>query len=337
MTMTTEPGSSERATRTVLEDVTSLRTYVSVVETQGISSAARRLQLTPSTVSKHLSLLEERLGMRLINRTTRRLSITDVGARLYERALRILQELEAAEAEILDFDRAPKGRLRVTAAPILSIRHIGPHLSTFTTRYPEISLEVMISGQLVDLVNEGIDVAIRIAADINRHMQSIRLAPIRRAVCASPDYLAKHGAPETIDDLQNHNCLLRQGSNLLYKWTLRDERGPRSVRVEGSFTADNTEIMREAVLGGIGVALMPTFVCWQDLLEGRLVEVLPGSAVVDTWLFAVVPHRRHMPSKTRAFIDFVKEAIGDPPHWDAALATLRPFTPPTPAQAQRGG
>lgn len=317
--MNAESTGLDRAARHVLEDVTSLRTFVSVVETKGISAAARRLKLTPSTVSKHISLLEERLGVRLINRTTRRLSITDMGARLYEHALRILQELEAAEAEILEFDRVPKGLLRVTAAPIMAVRHIGPHLSEFTKRYPEISLEMVVNSQMVDLVNEGIDVAIRIAADVSRHMQSIRLAPIRRVVCASPDYLAQHGTPKTIDDLADHNCLLRQGSNLVNKWTLKDNRGTRAIRIDGNFTADSSEILREAVIGGVGIALMPTFVCWQDLLDGRLVEILPGSAVVDTWIYAVVPHRRHMPSKTRAFIDFTKETIGDPPVWDAAL------------------
>lgn len=326
MKVSEEKSGAPREHSGALEDISAIRTYVSVVETHGISAAARRLHLTPSTVSKHVSLLEERLGARLINRTTRRLSVTDVGSRLYERALKILQELEAAEAEIFEFDKTPRGTLRVTAPPIMAARHLAPHLPKFLRRYPEISLELNVSAKLVDLVNEGTDLAIRVASDVNRHMQAVRLAPIRRVLCVSPDYIERYGAPESPDELTHHNCLLRQASELVNKWTLKSERGVHAIRVDGKFTADNAEVLRDAVVGGVGVALMPTFVCWQDLLAGRLLEILPGSTVIDTWLYAVVPHRGPIPSKTRSFIEFAKEVIGDPPHWDAALTAYRPST-----------
>ena len=300
----------------VIRDLTSIQIFASVVETQSFSQTARRLGMTPSTVSKHIGALEDRLGARLVNRTTRRISITENGTGFYDRCINVLQELEAAETEILQLTQEPKGLLRVTAPNVLTTRHISPFLPEFLRRYPEMRLDFLLTSRTIDMVEEGVDLSIRLASEVNPQLHSEVLAPNRRVFCAAPEYLEKHGVPKKPDDLLEHNCLIARTVQLLNTWLVTEGGRVRSLRVSGNLIANNVDILRDALVGGLGIANVGTFVVGDDLKSGRLVPILQDYTVQNSWFFAVVPHRRHVPLKSRVFIDFLKETFGPVPYWD---------------------
>ena len=199
---------------TGLKDLTSLRVFARVVELQSFSEVARRSGVTPATISKHVSSLEGQLGARLVNRTTRRLFITEAGQRLYEHCVRIMQELDQAEAEVAEVRGEPAGPLRVTAPMLFGLLRIAPRLPEFARQYPKVSIDLDLSVEKIDLFQERIDVAVRIAEAIDPGLVAFRLAPYRRVFCASPAYLAAHGTPRTPEDLAHHNCLVSRGPRL---------------------------------------------------------------------------------------------------------------------------
>lgn len=300
----------------VIRDLTSLQIFVSVVETQSFSQTARRLGMTPSTVSKHIGALEDRLGARLVNRTTRRISITENGLGFYDHCVNVLQELESAQTEIQELTHEAKGLLRITGPNVLTTRHISPHLPEFLRRYPQMRLDLMLTSRTIDMVEEGVDLSIRLASEVNPQLYSEVLAPNRRVFCAAPEYLEKHGIPKTPDDLLQHNCLMARTVNLLNTWTFKEGSRLRSLRIAGNMVANNVDVLRDALVGGIGIANVGTFVVGDDLKSGRLVPILQDFTVQNSWFFAVVPHRRHVPLKSRVFIDFLKEMFGPIPYWD---------------------
>jgi DNA-binding transcriptional LysR family regulator len=299
-----------------LTDITQLRVFVAVVDTASFSGAARRLSMTPSTVSRHIGDLEARLGAMLVSRTTRHLVITEAGKRFHEHCVNILDELGAAEAEAEQYTREPKGVLRVTAPAVLAQRHISPHLPGFLGQYPGLGMDMILTSQTLDLVSAGIDVAIRVTAEVDPGLVAIRLAPNRRVFAASPDYLERHGAPQSPDDLAAHNCLTSRSERSSAPWPMR--RGNKVVqqRVHGNLIADNGEILLEATLQGTGIAMLPMFLAAPYLRSRRLVSVLERHAVDNISIFAVLPHRKYVPRKTRCFIDFMKGLFGPPPPWE---------------------
>ena len=309
-----EPGGGTAgAGSEAFEDLTTLRIFTRVVELESFSEVARRMGVTPATVSKHIGALEARLRARLVNRTTRRLFITEAGQRLYERCLRVLQELEQAEAELSEMQSEPSGLLRVTAPLMIGARQISPRLPEFMQRYPKVSVDLNLSIRKVDLFQEHIDIAVRVAETIDPGLVAFRLAPYDRVFCASPGYLREHGTPRTPDDLARHNCLVSRGATLNASWPVRKDGKVAQVRVTGNLVADNGEVIRDAVLAGMGVCMTARWLVAEDLRAGRLVEVLPEYAVQNRAVFAVLAQRGAMTPKLRCFIDFLKECLGDAP------------------------
>ncbi|HYN11182.1 MAG TPA: LysR family transcriptional regulator [Burkholderiales bacterium] len=295
-----------------------------VVATGSLSAAARELGLSPALVSRRLAALEARLGVRLVNRTTRSLHLTDEGASYYETCARLLAEIEEADAALAARGLDPEGALRVALPASFSHQHVAPLIPEFAERYPKVKLALSLSDRNVNLVEEGFDLAIRIAQLQDSSLAARKLAPNRRVVCASPAYLKKHGTPLTPEDLAQHNCLTT--NDFAMDWDYKDRAGkPGSVRVVGRYACDNWEVLREWALAGLGVALKSTWDVHRHLAEGSLVTLCPGyTFTTDVAIYAVYPHRRFLPAKTRVFIEFLAAAFGPEPYWDKPTQTPKP-------------
>ena len=296
--------------------------FVHVVTAGSLSAAARELNLSTAVVSRRLAALETRLGVRLINRTTRRTSLTDEGARYYENCARILAEIYEADSTISAGRVQPQGALRVAMSSAFGHQHITPLIPRFAALYPQLQLALSLSDRRVNLIEDGFDVAIRIAHLEDSSLAARKLAPNRRVVCASPDYLHRYGTPTTPAELSGHNCLLAAwGHGFTQNWEFRGPTGKRDkVRVTGKYACDNWEVLREWALAGMGVALKSTWDVRRHLEDGSLIPLCPGYTFdSDVAIYAVYPHRRHLPAKTRAFIDFLAESFGPEPYWDKPL------------------
>ena len=299
--------------------------FSKVVQGGSLSAAARELGISPAVVSRTLAAMEARLGVRLINRTTRSLHLTDEGASYYETCSRILAEIEEADAAAAARRVEPQGMLRVALPASFGLNHIAPLIPRFAARYPKVELALSLSDRSVNLVEEGFDLAIRIAELKDSSLAARKLAPNRRVVCASPAYLRQHVEPKTPQDLARHNCLIatwEQG--MAMNWEYKSPVGKRgSVRVTGRYACDNWEVLREWAVAGLGVALKSTWDVRKHLEDGSLVPLLPGyDFSSDVGIYAVYPHRRHLPAKTRVFIDFLAESFGPEPYWDQPAARI---------------
>jgi DNA-binding transcriptional LysR family regulator len=301
--------------------------FARVVAAGSLSAAARELGLSPAVVSRRLSALEQRLGVRLINRTTRSLHLTDEGATYYDTCARLLAEVEEAEAAVAAGRADPKGPLKVALPASFGHRHIAPPIPQFAARYPNVRLALTLSDRNVNLIEEGFDLAIRIADLADSSLAARKLAPNRRVVCASPEYLRRHGTPLHPPELVRHNCLTT--TELSATWEYRGPTGePGSVRVSGQYACDNWEVLREWALAGLGIALKSTWDVRPQLEDGSLVPLFPGYTFdTDVAIYAVYPHRRFLPAKTRAFIEFLADSFGPEPYWDRPSAVLRGSAP----------
>jgi len=293
--------------------------FSKVVQAGSLTAAARELGVSTAVVSRTLAALEARLGVRLVNRTTRSLHLTDEGADYYETCQRILTEIEEADAAVSARRVEPQGLLRVALPASFGHNHIAPLIPRFAERYPKIELALSLSDRAVNVIEEGFDLAIRIAELKDSSLAARKLAPNRRVVCASPAYLRQHGEPRTPQDLAQHNCLIatwEQG--MAMTWEYKSPVGKRgSVRVTGRYACDNWEVLREWAVAGLGVALKSTWDVRKHLEDGSLVPLLPGYEFgTEVGIYAVYPHRRHLPAKTRVFIDFLAESFGPEPYWD---------------------
>ena len=301
------------------DSIQEMAVFARVVGAGSLSAAARELGLSPAMVSRRLAALETRLGVRLINRTTRSLHLTDDGATYYEACARVLSDIEEADATVSAGRVEPRGPLRVALPASFGHQHIAPLIPRFAERYPQIQLALSLSDRNVNLIEEGFDLAVRIAHLEDSSLTARKLAPNRRVVCASPRYLAKHGTPRTPEELAQRNFLVTTWEHefsmmLEYK----DPAGKAgTVRVSGRYACDNWEVLREWALAGLGVALKSTWDVRRHLEDGSLVPLCPGYTFgTDVAIYAVYPHRRYLPAKTRAFIDFLAESFGPEPYWD---------------------
>jgi DNA-binding transcriptional LysR family regulator len=297
--------------------------FARIVGTGSLSAAARDLGMSPALVSRNLASLESRLGVRLINRTTRSLHLTDEGAAYYETCTRVLAEIQEADAAVSAGRAEPRGVLRVALPASFGNQHVAPLVPKFAERYPDVQLALSLSDRTVNVVEEGFDLAVRIADLADSSLAARKLAPNRRVVCASPAYLARHGTPRTPADLTRHHVV---ATDFTMNWDYRDPDGkPGSVRVSGRYACDNWEVLREWALAGLGIALKSTWDVRRHLEDGSLVSLLPGYTFArDVAIYAVYPHRRHLPAKTRAFIEFLAESFGPEPYWDKPPALPKP-------------
>jgi DNA-binding transcriptional LysR family regulator len=288
-----------------------MQVFTRVVELGSLSAAGRHLRLSPAVVSHRLQQLENHLGVRLLNRTTRQVQPTEHGAAYYEACLEVLAALAHAESVIADAGGTPKGSLRVTAPLGFGRRILAPLVPQFIERYPQLDVRLRLSDHLIDLLREAVDVAIRLAILTDSSLIARKIADCPRLLCAAPDYLADKGAPERPEDLLDHQCLLlRFPGSQQYRWTLRTAEGPEAFSVAGRMDADDGDMLTEWALLGQGIVLKPVFEVAEHLRGGRLVRVLPAYPPDPVSLAVVYPHRRLLPAKVKAFADFMVEEAG---------------------------
>lgn len=287
----------------------SMRTYVAVVDSGSFAAAALRLDVSRAMVSKQVQKLEEHLGTRLLNRTTRRLSLTETGRAFHERSVQILGDVNEAEQIAGQMTTLPRGVLRVTIPLSYAQHRLGSIIGAYTQAYPQVQLDIALSDRKVDLVEEGFDVAIRIGALPQSDLIARKLGVARSIVCASPAYLAAHGTPQTPHDLSQHTCLSYSLSGGGADWRLESAGEHLTVPVNGPIRADNGDMIRLAALAGAGIVFQPHFIVGEDLAAGRLVQVLPGWESADLGIHALYPSRKHLSAKVRTFVDFVVAAL----------------------------
>ena len=299
-----------------MKNLVGMAIFARVAESRSFSGAAARLGLSKSMVSKEVSKLEQSLGARLLNRTTRQLSLTEVGAAFYEHCARVVQEAEEAELLVGRLQGEPRGVLKLTAPVAFATLHVASALPPFLDRYPDMQVDLTLSDRLFDLAEEGYDLSIRIARELPANLVARQLAPINRVVCATPAYLAKHGVPATPQALAEHNCLVYTHANPDSVWRFRGPEGPIVVPVRGNLRLNDDEAIWQAVLGGLGISLLPTFIVGKDLQAGTLQPVLTRYVPTERKLHALYLPNRHLSTKVRVFIDFLVERFGPVPYWD---------------------
>ena len=297
-------------------DLNLLALFARVVEAGSFAEAARQLSTSRSAVSKSVARLERLLGARLINRTTRHLSLTEIGALIAEHCHRMLEEAEQAEKRVASLHVEPRGILRLSASVAFGTLHIAPALAEFLPRYPQLKVNLTITDRPVDLAEEGYDLAIRVMNEPPLNWVARKLAPARRRLCATPAYFSRRGVPSTPADLAAHDCLDYTRPGDAGRWRFMGPEGEISVPVTGPLHVDDDEALSQAVLGGLGIGLVPTFIIGKDLQEGNLQAVLSEYIPTDHYVYALYLPTRHMPSKVRVFIDFLVERFGDDPYWD---------------------
>jgi DNA-binding transcriptional LysR family regulator len=293
-----------------MEKVTSLRAFVKVVETGSFAEAGRQLRLSRSAISKQVAELEQSLGVQLLNRTTRHASPTENGQIYFERAFAVLSDLDAADQAVAQAQSTPSGLLRINAPMSFGTLRLGPEIAQFMEKYPDVKLQLVLSDDLLDPVRDGFDVTLRIAELESSSLIARKIAPIDRVVCASPDYLARHGIPTHPRDLRDHVSLTYGFLLTGNQWKLTGVDGDHWIQPSWSLCVNNAEVLREAAIGGRGVALIPTFIAGEALATGALRAVLQDYRASPLSLYAIYPPTRHLSVKVRLFIDFLVERFG---------------------------
>ncbi|MFT5359006.1 MAG: DNA-binding transcriptional LysR family regulator [Polyangiales bacterium] len=311
----------------MMDRLSEMEAFTAVAEAGGFTAAARTLGCTTSSVSKQVRALEERLGVRLLNRTTRRVSLTEIGIAFRDRARAVLHELEDAELAVSQQQQEPRGVLRVGAPVDFGRIGLAESLATFIARHSDLRLEVDLADRFVDVVEEGFDVVVRIANLPDSSLVARRMGPCRRVLCAAPSYLEARGRPARPTDLSDHT-IIGYSHDRTRRWMFRTNEGEVDVAVKPSHSANNGEMIRRMLLAGLGIALLPTFLVGDDLRAGRLEPLLVEQLEADTTIWAVTPHRKLLATKVRLLLDHLVSGCGDPPPWDAGLTEKGRGTPP---------
>ena len=289
-----------------MDRLAAMEMFVRIVETGNFSAVARQLGTTQPTISKQLTALEKQLRTRLLNRSTRSLSLTEAGATYYERCRRIIDEVRDAEGALGQLQSALTGTLHVNGSIALGQIFLAPLLLRFQAQYPELGVELSLSDRYIDLVEEGVDVAVRIGRLADSNLVARRLGSTRRVLVATPAYLAAHGTPQRPEDLAHHSCLLYAYLSSGNEWTFKGPEGEIRVRVRGNFKANNGEAIRQALLANVGVAMSPDWLIHDKLESGEVVALLPEYAPPPLDINAVYPSGRHVSTKVRTFIEFLQ-------------------------------
>lgn len=290
--------------------------FARVAEAKSFSGAARRLGISKSLVSKEVSKLEQALGARLLNRTTRQLSLTEFGAAFYEHCARVVQEAEEAELLVERLHTSPRGVLKCTAPVAFATLHIARAIPEFRAQYPEVQIDLTVGDRFFELAEEGYDLAIRIARDLPPNMVARPITPINRVICGTPQYFASHGIPSTPQELAHHDCVVYTHANPDSIWHMSANGADVAVPVRGALKANDDEVAWQAVRAGLGLSLLPTFIVGDDLQSGRLQAVLTEFLPSERNLYALYLPNRHLSAKVRVFIDFMLSKFAPPPYWD---------------------
>jgi DNA-binding transcriptional LysR family regulator len=291
--------------------------FVRIVEAGSISQAAEQLGLAKSGVSRRLAELEARLGVRLLNRTTRRSSLTDPGRTYYEGAVKLLSDVAELDAVVADSEASLEGRLRLAAPLSFGLCHLAPAIEAFMESHPGVLIDIDFSDRQVDLVAQGIDLAIRIAELRDSSLKARLICPIRLMLCASPAYLERHGMPQTPQDLQHHRILQYDigGGPVL---RLADGRGgEQQIQVQPRLIANNGDFLCDMAIAGQGIIQVPSFIAWQAVATGELTTLMPNFWPPHLNAYAVYPQSRYLSRRARSFIDFLADRFGEHPYWDA--------------------
>ncbi len=284
-----------------------MRIFTEVVDGEGFTAAANRLGMSRAQVSKSVQQLEAHLGTRLLNRTTRRISLTDTGRIYYERCHSILEEIDEMDEIASQQSSEPSGLLTIGAPNSYGILHLSEAIPHYMKRYPKVEIDIRLTDRLVDVVAEGFDLVIRIAELEDSSLIARPIQPCDRVYCASPEYLERHGTPQTPQELKAHDCLLYTNLSKPGQWPFKTEEGMEMVKVNGPLKSDNGDILRAAAVQGMGVVTLPTFICGPDLEAGRLQTILMEYTPEPISVYAVFPSRRYLSAKVRTFVDFLSE------------------------------
>lgn len=300
-----------------MDTLLSIKVFRQVVETGSFVRAAERLELSTAMASKHVMHLEDHLGTRLLNRTTRKLSLTEPGREYYARCAQILNDLDEAQQAIGDATATPRGTLRINALLAFGIRHVAPAISKYSSRFPHVTVDLTLNDRVVDLVEEGYDLAIRASASEIRPATLVarRITSVHLVACATPGYLSRHGTPRSPEELQGHNCLLSTYTPVSREWSFNGPDGPLRVPVSGNFIVNNGDALRAAALAGNGIAMLTTDIVGEDLAARRLLPLFTNLAPTELKVYAVYPSNRHVSAKVRTFVDFLVEYFADHPFW----------------------
>ncbi len=303
-----------------MPDISDMAVFVKIVECSSLTRAGRELRMTPGAVTKRLNKLEARLGVRLLNRTTRQVSTTEAGSHYYDKALAILGEINWLENSLSTLSNNPRGLLKITAPGLFGRIQLCPLVLEFRDRFPEIQVHLQLTDRIVDLIGEGFDLAIRNSRLTDSNLVARKLAADRRVVCGAPSYFEKFGRPAKPADLLDHECLLlRFPGSKQYRWHFREDGQNTSLLVKGSIDSNSTEVLHEWTLSGAGMSMRSTAEISDDLRAGRLEAALTQFIPDDRAFNLVYPKREMLPQKVRVFIDFLFNRIGKQPHWDAGL------------------
>jgi DNA-binding transcriptional LysR family regulator len=322
--------------------VGAMRLFATVVNTGSFSAAARELDLNQSSISRQVNALEDRLGVTLLNRTTRRLSLTEAGQIYYERATAILAEIEDADQAVLQLGATPRGTLRVIVPVVFGRMHVAPALPSLLAQYRELRIDLTLTDHSLDLLEEGADLSIQLGIPTSSSLIARKLADNPWIICASPEYLARHGTPRTPHDLRGHNCLTRRTQlGAAYQWQFRDARGELvEFPISGNLQTNNPEALRAAALGGLGLVRLSSWTVGKDLSAGALVRVLTGYEVLsldgEGPVYAVTPSTRHRSAKVRVFVDHLAQWLAShDPTRPQAQAVETPISGPESAGNSR--
>jgi len=297
-----------------------MRTFIQIVETGSMSSAADRLEVAPSAISRRLKELEEHLGVQLFHRTTRSMNLTDSGTAFYQQSVRILDDVLEAENSITEAHGTLQGSLKLAGPYSFGIMHLSPAINDFLKLHPQIEFDLDFNDRQVDIVQEGFDMAIRIADLQDSSLIARRLSSIDHVVCASPDYLEKYGTPKKTEDLTKHKCL---AFNLLrdYKrWTFKSENNQTThITINPYMKSSEGESLRESARAGLGVVYLPTFMVYQDIEDKKLIPLLTDFNGWQVNAYAIYPQTRHLSQRVRVFVDFLVKRFEGTPYWDMCL------------------
>ncbi|HXM82733.1 MAG TPA: LysR family transcriptional regulator [Burkholderiales bacterium] len=301
-----------------MDRLAAIQVFSQVVESGSFASAAGRLGLSTSAASRHVAELEAHLQARLLNRTTRRVSLTESGRAFYERCVQLLADLEEAEQEAARAAVVPRGTIKLTTSVNFGVRHIAPAIAAFLAQHREVRFDVSLSDRVVDLVEEGFDLGVRIGAVGSDNIVARKLGETRLVPCASPGYIEAHGAPQAPEELEKHNCFTYEYVTPRNLWRFRDPSGQeRAVRVRGNLHSNNGDLLAEAAARGAGIVFEPAFIVGPEVRAGRLVPLLQDFVPPPVPIYAVYPSRKHLSAKVRLFVDFLVARFAEAQDWSA--------------------
>lgn len=293
--------------------------FIRVVEAGGISRAAEQMGIAKSAVSRRLTDLETRLGVKLINRTTRTSSLTETGQSFYERAIKVIDDVTELNAITSDSRCGLEGTIRLAAPLSFGLAHLAPAIDIFVKEHPKLNIDIDFSDRQIDLIEEGFDLAFRIADLKDSTLVAKKISPIRRILCASPNYIKDHGIPNKPSDLKKHKCLqysLIKTSSLIF---IDKNDKEHKVKLSAKMIANNGDFLRDMAIAGHGLLVTPTFISWKAVATGDLIPILTNYRLSQTNAYAVYPQTRYLSQRTRVLIDFLAERFGDNPYWDQNL------------------